>query len=224
MNEGSPKEEILCGAYLRSVRREKGVSLEKVSEKTKILSSLLKSLEEDDYSQLPPSAFLHGMIKKYAQFLELDPDKIIQLYQKSNGRHLSSGQYDLLPHNRFQVKQFNIFLFLKKPLFFVLRISLFILIIAYFVYEIFLFLLPPNIVFSSPSVDFSTTQSQFVLEGKVVRGKSLFWGDKEIPLDKRGNFQKEIVLVPGLNEIELRAVNNLGKSTFVTRNIIYTRP
>jgi len=220
----SLKEEISCGAYLRSIRKQKGISLEKVSEKTKILSHLLKSLEEDDYSQLPPSTFLHGMIKKYAQFLELDPDKIIKLYQKSNGRHLSSGKYDLLPHNRFRVKQFNIFPLLKKPLFFVLRISFFVLILAYFAYEIFLFLLPPTIIINSPSANLSTTQPQLVLEGNVIRGKSLFWGDKEIPLDKEGSFQKEIVLVPGLNEIQLRAVNNLGKSTSVTRNIIYTRP
>jgi|GEM_PF-1664069 len=215
------EEEISLGAYLHHVRQQRGISLEKVTEKTKILPHLLKALEEDNYSSLPPSAFLKGMIRKYARFLKLDPEKVIHLYQKSNGRRLVSGKYDLPPQNRFLIKQFNIFPILKKSLLYFLRSAFFILLGIYFLYEGFLFLLPPRIILTSPLTDFSTSQAKLLLTGKVKRGKVLYLKDREIPLGADGSFQEEIILSPGLNKIRLRAINNLGKTTSATRNIIY---
>lgn len=218
----SQKEEVSCGAYLRHVRQQRGISLEKVTEKTKILPHVLKALESDDYSSLPPAAFLKGIVRRYAQFLKLDPEKIVSLYQKSNGRHLASGKYDLPVKNRFRIRQFNIFSILRKSLLYSLRTVFFILLTIYFLYEGSLFLLPPRIILTSPAADFSTTQAKLLLKGRVERGKTLFLKDKAIPLGKDGNFQEEIILSPGLNEIYLKAVNNLGKTTSVTRNIIYS--
>ncbi len=99
------KASSLCGAFLKKMRQEKGWSLEKVSEETKILLSILKDLENDEYKNLPPPVYLKGVIKKYADFLRLDKEKVLRIYQKSNGRNLSSGKYDLLPKNRFLTYQ-----------------------------------------------------------------------------------------------------------------------
>ncbi len=221
VNTSKNDQEIKCGAYLRHIRQQRGISLEKVSEKTKILHSLLKNLEEDNYDLLPPPAYLKGIIKRYAQFLKLNPGKVVNLYQKTNGHHLQSGKNDLLPQNRFLVNQISIFPFLRKILRWFFHNILFIIIGLYFLYEILLFLLPPRIVIIAPSTDYSTNQAKIVLKGKVRRGKALFLKGKEIPLNKDGSFQEVIILSPGLNEIDLKAVNNLGKTSFAKRNIIY---
>lgn len=220
--QGDKEETLSCGAFLKQVRREKGLSLEKVSEETKILSFILKALENDEYKSLPPPVYLKGIIEKYAYFLKLDEEKVLQLYQKSNGRNLFAGKYDLPPKNRFLIYQSK-FIGLFKNIFSVLLKWLFLsLILVYFIYEASFFILPAKIILYSPERDFTTNQSDLVISGRVVRGKTLFIKDQEISFGENGEFNEKIILNPGINNIEFKAVNILRRSTTLTRQIIYT--
>jgi len=216
------KESLLCGAFLKKVRQEKGWSLEKVSDETKILLSILKNLENDKYENLPPPVYLKGMIKEYANFLKLDEEKILKLYQKSNGRNLSSGKYDLPPKNRFLVCQSKFVSFFKNVCPKMLKYFFFCFILFYFIYEASFFILPAKIILYSPDCDFTTNQAELVISGKVIRGKRLFMKDQEISFEENGLFNERIILAPGINNIQFKAVNILGYETVLVRQIIYT--
>jgi len=216
------RENLLCGDFLKKMRQEKGWTLEKVSEETKILLSILKDLENDEYKNLPPPIYLKGMIKKYADFLKLDNEKVLRLYQKSNGRNLSSGKYDLLPKNRFLTYQSKISSFFKNVCPKILKYFFWGFILFYFLYEASFFILPAKIVLFSPDRDFTTNQEELAIYGKIIRGKRFFIKDQEISFGENGVFNEKIVLTPGLNNIQFRAVNILGYETVLVRQIIYT--
>jgi len=69
------------GEHLRSTREEKGLSLAQVEEATKIRRAFLQALEEGSHDLLPPPVYVKGFLKSYAQFLGLDPQQVLSLYQ-----------------------------------------------------------------------------------------------------------------------------------------------
>ncbi len=216
------KENLSCGALFKKTRQEKGWTLEKVSEETKILLSALKDLENDEYKNLPPPVYLKGMIKKYADFLKLDNEKVLEIYQKSNGRNLSSGKYDLFPKNRFSIYQSRIASFFKNVCPKILRYLFWGFVLFYFIYEASFFILPAKIILYSPNSDFTTHEQELIISGKVIRAKRFFIKDQEISFKEDGTFNEKIILAPGLNNIQFEAVNILGYSTSLIRQIIYT--
>jgi len=153
--------------------------------------------------------------------LKLDTAKIIALYQQSNGRHLSSGKGDLPPKNRFFVRQSKLFLFIKNSLPRVLKWIFGALILLYFCYEASFFILPAKIILYSPADDLTTNQPELEIIGKLIRGKMFFVKDREVSIQEDGEFHDVIILNPGLNTIEFRAVNALNHETSLVRQIIY---
>ena len=70
------------GAHLREEREQQNVSLQDISATTKIQIKFLQALENDEYDQLPPSPFVVGFLRAYAQFLSLDTEAIVTTYQQ----------------------------------------------------------------------------------------------------------------------------------------------
>ncbi len=73
------------GTFLRDHRKKMNVSLEDVSESTKISLPILRAIEEDDYDRMPADAFCRGFYSMYASFLHLPPEEIITRYLASRG-------------------------------------------------------------------------------------------------------------------------------------------
>ena len=65
---------------LREIRLDKGVTLEKIHELTKINPSFLQKIEEGDFSILP-QPFLRAFLREIAEVLELDPERVIMRYE-----------------------------------------------------------------------------------------------------------------------------------------------
>ena len=76
------------GSYLRRERELREKSLQDISAATKIQLKFLQALELDDYDQLPPTPFVVGFLRAYAQCLSLEPEEIIATYHT---RHHSSA-------------------------------------------------------------------------------------------------------------------------------------
>lgn len=70
------------GEYLKSLREERGISLEEVSERTKIATSNLNFLENDHYELLPPKVFVKGFIRSYVDELGLDPEEALKRFDE----------------------------------------------------------------------------------------------------------------------------------------------
>ena len=73
MNSGSGNNSSmsLLGDYLKQKRLDKNFSLEKLSQKTKISVNILKSLEANDFENLPSAAYIKGFVTSYVKVLGL---------------------------------------------------------------------------------------------------------------------------------------------------------
>ncbi len=75
------KESFSFGRYLQSVRLEKKISLEKVSEETRIGMGILQIIEKEDLEALPAEVFVRGFLRSFARAVGADAAEAIRLYQ-----------------------------------------------------------------------------------------------------------------------------------------------
>lgn len=68
------------GDRLRREREMRGITLEEISHSTKIGTRHLRSLENEEFSQLPGGVFNRGFVRAYAHFLGLDEEQCVADY------------------------------------------------------------------------------------------------------------------------------------------------
>ena len=65
------------GDRMRREREMRGVTLEEISESTKISKRALQALEEEDFDLLPGGIFNKGFVRAYARFLGIDEEQAV---------------------------------------------------------------------------------------------------------------------------------------------------
>lgn len=78
-DEIQAKKEI-SGKDLESLRLAANVELLDIFELSRISITILEAIEGNSSDKLPPKIYLKGFLKSYAEFLDLDPELIIQGY------------------------------------------------------------------------------------------------------------------------------------------------
>jgi len=76
----SDKESLSFGRYLQAIRLEKKISLEQVSQQTRIGLGNLLLLEQEDHEQLPAEVYVKGFLRSYAKAVGADGDEVIRRY------------------------------------------------------------------------------------------------------------------------------------------------
>ncbi len=66
------------GRWIRETREEKNVTLEELSQKTKIMKYKLRALEEENFDVLQAGIYLIGALRRYAEELGLPPRKVVE--------------------------------------------------------------------------------------------------------------------------------------------------
>ena len=74
------------GETLRQARIDKGVTLAEAERSTFVRRRYLEALEADDFGSLPAQVYTRGFIRTYAEYLGLNPETILDLYQPPRGR------------------------------------------------------------------------------------------------------------------------------------------
>ena len=82
----------LSGEDLKQIREELDVTLEEISQATKIRQDHLINIEEDCFARLPAAVFLKGFVKSYLKYLCLKPaEELAARYMETFAR-LSQSQ------------------------------------------------------------------------------------------------------------------------------------
>jgi hypothetical protein len=76
----------VIGDTLSEARTRRAVDLEEVHAATGIRPRYLEAIEQEDWDALPEEFYARSFIRKYAQFLEVDPEPLVEEY-----RHQRSG-------------------------------------------------------------------------------------------------------------------------------------
>ena len=74
------KESFSFGRYLQSMRLKKKISLETISEETRVAIGNLRLIEKEDLEALPDQVFVKGFLRAYALAIGADGDKAVELY------------------------------------------------------------------------------------------------------------------------------------------------
>ncbi len=69
------------GEKLKAAREEKGYSADQVARDTNIARRFILAMEEEDFDAFPGDTYLIGFLRNYADYLGLDPERIISLYR-----------------------------------------------------------------------------------------------------------------------------------------------
>jgi len=77
----SVKDALSFGQYLQTLRLEKKISLEKVSEETRIGLGMLKLIEKEEHDKLPDEVFVKGFLRAYARAVGVDGGEVVQRYE-----------------------------------------------------------------------------------------------------------------------------------------------
>ncbi len=68
------------GEVFKKAREEKGLTIKDVSIQTNIGSKFIKAIENNDFTVFPGEAYTVGFIRNYAEFLKVEPEKVIKLF------------------------------------------------------------------------------------------------------------------------------------------------
>lgn len=74
------------GGRLCSARRAQGLTSQDVAEELHLSSTVIESLERDDYDALPNNVFVAGYIRKYARVVGLASEPLLDAYRKATPR------------------------------------------------------------------------------------------------------------------------------------------
>ena len=70
------------GDILSQARDKKNITIEQAQKQTRINSTILKALEEGSCDSVLNAAYVKSFLKKYAEFLGLDPEQIVNYYKR----------------------------------------------------------------------------------------------------------------------------------------------
>lgn len=206
----------MIGEIIKKTLEKKNLTPEEVNQKTGVPLKFIFALIDENFSALPPPAYLYGYFKKISQILKIDFEENWQILKKD--LEAIPPLIDLLPANRF-ASSFKLSDFLLKVLKFLPLILMIGTILSFLIYQTRNFLTPPSLKIITPALDIQTKEEVLKVEGFGPRYSYIKINDKEIYLGEDGHFTETIVLQPGLNEIRFEATSRSGKKTIITRQV-----
>jgi cytoskeletal protein RodZ len=78
--EGRSMKEDKSVLGLATIRRNRGISLEQISEATKISVRLLDAIERGDFRKLPGGIYNTSYIRQYARAIDYDESALLAVY------------------------------------------------------------------------------------------------------------------------------------------------
>lgn len=206
------------GQRLKTVREETGINLDEAEKGTGIQKKYLQALEEGDYSLLPASVYIKNYLRVYAEFLQVSPQMVLDLYdqEKEIVEPIRSKKTEE------QAKKEKI----PKPIITPRRIRnliIFLIIAACFVYlgvEIKKIVSPPILDITSPQDNLVIDKNSVEVSGKTEPESAVTINGQEVFLDPQGQFREKIELVSGLNTIEIASQKKHSKKSVIYRHIL----
>ena len=207
------------GNTLHKTRLEQNISLEEVQSATNIQAKYLVFLEEGNYQKLPGNIYTKSWIKIYGKFLGLDISDLLSEFkiEKSISDKLTKVESLSLSNKDFSKKT----KFLGPRL---LKISIIglvvIILLGYLAWEVNNIVSAPEVNIIQPVNNFKTTESHILIIGETEPEVQLTINNDRIVLDADGNWQQNVNLVAGLNNLEISAKKKHSK-TRIIELIIY---
>jgi len=213
------------GDILRQQRERRSITLDQAAADTRIREKFLKALEDGDYMSLPGAVYTKGFLRNYAEYLDLNTDELIVLFQQERGLTAAPE-----PARRFQPMR----PIMKRPFIFTPAVlvpvgvlAAVLLFVGYLYYQFTSFAVAPTLDVTDPPTDAIAQESQFVLKGHTIpNGKvtvQVFPGPltiSDVHLGADGSFSVPLTLTAGANHVVVEVLDQSGKVSRVNRSIL----
>ncbi len=217
------------GEILRIQRERKGLTLDQAAADTRIREKFLKALEDGDYQSLPGAVYTKGFLRNYAEYLDLDQEELVVLFHEERGGPPAPDTSRAFRPMRPIMHRSLIFTpAVLVPVVVLAGIALFV---GYLYYQFTSFAVAPSLDVFDPASDAIAQNAHFVVRGRTVpNGKvtvTVSPGSTtvaEIHPDSDGTFSATIELTPGSNHVTVEVLDQSGKASKVSRNIILQPP
>lgn len=194
------------GQIISQTRKQQNISLEKLSQITKIDLKYLKALEKDQYNLLPSNTFVKGFIRNVAQSLGKNPDELIAIFRRDFSQPSSLKLSPAPLKSKENITNRKI----KKPSTIILLAVLIFFI--YLLFQLRVFITPPKLEIYQPK-DNNVLVSPVTIEGKTSPDSIVQVNqDNIVKPDSSGYFILSIPLPLGENEVEIEVTNRFNKS------------
>lgn len=207
-----------AGQILAEARLAKKLDIEDVARITKIRPQFLRLLETDDYQQLPSGAVAKGFIKNYCEFLGLDSAQVSAVFRRDFVEN-QSGQ--IVPRGFVEPVSKQALWTPKTTVIAVLAL-VFTLFAGYLIYEYRVLTGPPSLTVSPTETKATTSEDSFEISGITDPEATISVNQHLVALDKGGRYSFRVPLNPGENVINITATSKSGKTTTVTKTVIYS--
>lgn len=205
---------IRIGVKFKESRSKKGLSLEEVSDATKIRKEFLEAIESSDFKKLPSSAYAIGFVRNYARFLGLDEKQSIAFFKREFD---ADKVFEVLPKfsagSEISLKKLRVG---RNPL---ILFSIIIFLLVFILFQYKDALLDPSIDLKSPKEEQTISSLEMEVSGKADANSVVFIENQEVALDSSGNFKKSITVFPGKSTLSVKVVNRFGRAKEIVRKI-----
>jgi transcriptional regulator with XRE-family HTH domain len=211
-------ESLTLGERLVKFRGEARLSAQDMAKATKVQAKYIDFLEKGLYEKLPADVYVRGYLRSYARYLNIDEESLVRLYEQE--RNISQSIRPEAPKK-------NVFSDTATPTYTVsskgVILSAIGLVIfgvaAYLFIQFRQFTTDPLLVIGEPNTNTSVTSKTVWLRGETDRGTQITINQKAVLVSPEGNFEEEISLQNGINQVIVRAVNRFNKERIETLQI-----
>jgi len=211
------------GEILRAQRERKGILLEGAADDTRIREKFLHALEQGDYNSLPGAVYTKGFLRNYTEYLDLDPEELVALYNEERGV-VAEPPRAFRPMRPIMRRNLILTPAVLVPAFVLAGVALFA---GYLYYQFTVFALPPRMEVFDPPTDAITQASDYLVKGRtepdgrvtvrVFPGPETF---SDVRPAADGSFSVRVPLRPGANHVEVEVLDHAGKVSRQTRSIM----
>lgn len=203
-----------AGEILRAARLERGLTLDELSNQTKIQRRFLKAIEESNFKYLPGEPFVKGFIRTAAVELHLNPDDLVAVFRRDFG---TDSQGNIIPVG-WESPAGKKFHWSPK-----ITVALAVAVVvisfaAYLAFQLILLLRAPELTIIYPQPDAVVTENVLV-EGKTATNARVTINGQEIKKNRDGIFSQTILLTEGTHTITVIATGQRGQSTTIQRTV-----
>ena len=203
---------LTVGELLYKVRKKRNLTLEEASKVTRIQQKYLIAVEKNDWSAFTSKVYISGVIRTYADYLDLDPANVLAYFRRD---------YEKTEVLKFRKKLPSLnFLPDTRKIVLVAFTTVIFFFLTYFGFQFYLFLRPPEVQILAPQQNTFRNTQKITVIGHTQKESTIKIFNEEIFPDEQGMFQYELPLQKGKNAIEIYVIGANGKETVVKKEYI----
>lgn len=207
------------GERLQKVRAGAGLPLSEVARHTGVKIEYLQYIENGQYNDLPGDIYALEFIKKYAQFLAVDYQEIVEEYYRERSQYGVRQKIKLLGRLS-SLPRVSSAALRRGAIWALASLATVILTGAGVIGFGNYFLAAPKLEIFSPVSYYKIQDSKVVLSGRLAGGGELRINNGLVNLSPEGDWQEVVSLPAGQTLLKISATNQRGRTKTFYRSVV----